>query len=231
MFIKPRKAATVSVIKDHSGKLEVLLMKRHGDDRFLPDYYVFPGGAQDLQDCDYVFPENIVISRLKDFKGDSKKFYSYIMCGIRETFEESGILFALDGDGNYPEIQTEKSVEKFDHYRKLVFEQKMSFKEMLLKESLLPAVDNFFYISRWITPPLSPIRYDTRFFAAIVPENQETSHDGNELVDFEWMQPGDALQRYRDNRIKLVMPTIKTLELLGGFEKAGDVISSLRDGE
>ncbi len=231
MFIKPRKAATVALIKDQPDKFEILLMKRHGEDRFLPDYYVFPGGAQDAQDGDYVFPENRIISKLKDFKGDSKKFYSYIMCGIRETFEESGILFALDKEGNYPEINTEKSVKKFENYRRLVFEQKLSFKDMLLKENLTPAVDNFYYISRWITPPLFPIRYDTRFFAAVAPDNQDTSHDGNELIDFEWIEPGEALRKYSENKIKLVMPTIKTLEFLYRFEKAGDVISSLKSEE
>jgi len=231
MCVRPRKAATVAVLRDNSGQLEVLLMKRHGDDRFLPDYYVFPGGAHDVQDSDFKFPEKRKINKLKDFDGNLNKYYGYIMCGIRETFEESGILLALDGNNGYPAINTEETVAKFSKYRELVFEQKLSFKEMLLRENLTPAVDNFYYISRWITPPLFPIRYDTRFFAAVVPENQETSHDGNELIDFEWMQPGDALTRYRDNRIKLVMPTIKTLELLSRFKKAGDVISSLRDGE
>jgi 8-oxo-dGTP pyrophosphatase MutT (NUDIX family) len=99
---------------------------------------------------------------------------------------------------------------------------------MLLQERLTPAADNFFYISRWITPPLFHIRYDTRFFAAVMPENQETSHDGNELIDFEWINPGEALQRYREGRIKLVMPTIKTLELLSRFNKAEDVIEYLK---
>jgi len=231
MCVTPRKAATVAVLRDNSGRLEVLLMKRHGDDRFLPDYYVFPGGAQDPQDCEFKFHEERKIHKLKDFDGNLNKYYGFIMCGIRETFEESGILLALDSNNEYPLIKSEEAVRKFSKYRELVFEQKLSFKEMLLKENLLPAIDNFFYISRWITPPLFPIRYDTRFFAAVVPENQEASHDGNELIDFEWMQPGDALQRYRDNKIKLVMPTIKTLEFLSRFKKADDVISSLRGGE
>lgn len=204
-------------------------MKRHGKDRFLPDYYVFPGGALDEQDYEIVFPELINNHNLKDFKNNSKEYYAYIMCGIRETFEESGILFASDETGNYPFINNNESVEKFNHYRERVFTQKLLFKDMLAKERLSPAADNFFYISRWITPPLFHIRYDTRFFAAVMPENQETSHDGNELVDFDWIEPDEALNRYRDNRIKLVMPTIKTLEFLSRFHKAEDVITHLKN--
>ena len=53
MFGKPRKAATVAVLKNNPSKtdgFEVLLLKRHKQDRFLPSYYVFPGGAIDEQD-------------------------------------------------------------------------------------------------------------------------------------------------------------------------------------
>lgn len=223
MCVTPRKASTVSILKDNSGGMEVLIMRRHQDDRFLPDYYVFPGGALDNQDYDYEFPRSKRIHELKDFKDDSKKYYGYIICGIRETFEESGFLLAVDENGNYPCINTKESVEKFTLYRNLVFEKKISLRDMLIKENLAPAVDNFFYMNRWITPPLFPIRYDARFFAVTAPSDQKISHDGNELVDFQWMTPGEALEQYRKNKIKLVMPTIKTLEFLNKFRTSGEV--------
>lgn len=232
MFVTPRKAATVALIKDSSGEIEVLLMKRHQNDRFLPDYYVFPGGAVDSQDHDISITENtsqnitgnIEKVLYKDFDGDKNKYFGYIMCGIRETFEESGILLASNEHGKYPVIETADSITKFGNYRKLVFEKKISFSKMLADENLIPAIDNFFYMNRWITPPLFPIRYDTRFFAAAVPENQEISHDGNELVDFEWVTPANALKKYKDNKIKLVMPTIKTIEFLQKFKSTNDLI-------
>ena len=227
MFTAPRKAATVALLKDIPDKMEVLLMRRHLEDRFLPDYYVFPGGALDIQDYDQKFPVSEKPHVLKDFKGDSGKYYGFIICGIRETFEESGLLLAVDKNGNYPLINTEESIKKFSDYRDFVFKQKISFHDMLIKENLAPAVENFHYISRWITPPLFPIRYDTRFFAAVAPAGQEISHDGNELVDFEWVTPGDALLKYKESKIKLVMPTIKTLELLNKFKSAGDLIAHL----
>jgi 8-oxo-dGTP pyrophosphatase MutT (NUDIX family) len=228
MCVTPRKAATVALLKDNHDSMEVLLMRRHLDDRFLPDYCVFPGGALDRQDYDISFQMNTELRILKDFEGDSAKYYGFILCGIRETFEESGLLLAIDKNGNYPCINTMESVAKFSEYRNLVFEQKISFSDMLEKECLIPAVENFHYIKRWITPPLFPIRYDTRFFTAAAPIDQEISHDGNELVDFNWMTPGDALQKYRKNKIKLVMPTIKTLEYLTRFRSSTDVIADLQ---
>jgi len=226
MCVTPRKASTIPVIKDNSGKIEVLIMKRHLKDRFLPDYHVFPGGGLDEQDYDYLFPEVQNVRELHGFDGVAKKYYAHIMCGIRETFEEAGLLFAQDEKGNYPVINTPAAIEKFSLYRKQVFEKNISFREMLEKENLYPAVNNFFFINRWITPAIFPIRYDASFFTVIAPEKQEISHDGSELVDFEWVIPYDALMKYREKKIKLVMPTIKTLEFLSEHKTAADVINS-----
>ena len=229
MPVKPKKASTVSVLRDNSGRMEILLMRRHADDRFLPDYDVFPGGALDPQDYDYEFPESKRIRELIKFKNDSKNYYAHILCGIRETFEESGILFAVNDRGEYPQINTPESVEKFTSYRRLVFEQKITFREMLINENLHPAVDNCYYIDRWITPIIFPIRYDARFFAAIAPDNQQISHDGDELVDFRWLTPDDALREYKEGSVKLVMPTINTIRFLSGFISAVQVTGHLGD--
>jgi len=228
MFTNPRKAATVSILRDYSGKLEVLLMQRHLDDRFLPDYHVFPGGALDYQDYDFEFTADAGAHIHKDFDGTSKEYYGHLICGIRETFEESGILFAVDEKGDYPQINTGELINKYSLYRKQVFKKEISFREMLISENLIPAVDKFSYISRWITPVFLPIRYDARFFAAIVPENQEISHDGDELVSSRWMTAEEALQSFKNNKIKLVMPTIKTLKFLNKFSSTGDVIDYLK---
>ena len=58
----------------------------------------------------------------------------------------------------------------------------------------------------------APRRYDTRFFLAVAPEEQEALHDNRETIHHLWMSPAEALQRYRERRLKLRTPTIKTLE-------------------
>ncbi len=229
MFNTPRKASTISIVKNNSDKMEVLLMRRHLNDRFLPDYLVFPGGAVDQQDLDYRITGVKPALNLKDFDGSLDIYISFLICGIRETFEESGFLLAVDDEGNYPAISTEQSIKKFDAYRRDVFTKKISFGEMLKRENLSPAAGNCFYMNRWITPPFSNIRYDTRFFTAIAPENQEPSHDGDELVDLMWMTPAESLIDYRKDKIKLVMPTIKTLEFLSRFEQSEDVIKHFQE--
>ncbi len=48
--VVPRPAATVVVLRDGEETLEVLMVQRHHDARFMGGVWVFPGGAVDQQD-------------------------------------------------------------------------------------------------------------------------------------------------------------------------------------
>jgi 8-oxo-dGTP pyrophosphatase MutT (NUDIX family) len=75
--------------------------------------------------------------------------------------------------------------------------------------------------SRWITPAMVKIRFDTHFFLAPLPEGAEARVDGGECVDLGWYTPQAALEAHRDGGLLLVFPTIKHLEQLSSFESAG----------
>jgi 8-oxo-dGTP pyrophosphatase MutT (NUDIX family) len=82
--------------------------------------------------------------------------------------------------------------------------------------------------SRWITPPEVKIRFDTHFFLAPAPPDQEPQVDGDECVDFGWFAPSDALDAARRDEIALVFPTIKHLEQLAAFASAEEVLAYAR---
>ena len=82
--------------------------------------------------------------------------------------------------------------------------------------------------SRWITPAVVKIRYDTLFFLAQVPQGAEPVVDGEEMVDARWYRPAAALQAARDGEILLVFPTIKNLEQLATFGSADKLVSYAR---
>ncbi|MGO9822978.1 MAG: NUDIX hydrolase [Solirubrobacteraceae bacterium] len=88
--------------------------------------------------------------------------------------------------------------------------------------------DELVAFSRWITPAVVKIRYDTSFFLAIVPEGAEPVVDGEEMVDARWYAPAAALQAARDGRILLVFPTIKNLEQLATFGSADELVNYAR---
>jgi 8-oxo-dGTP pyrophosphatase MutT (NUDIX family) len=82
--------------------------------------------------------------------------------------------------------------------------------------------------SRWITPAVVKIRYDTWFFLALAPDGAEPRIDGREMVDARWFSPSDALDASRSGDIMLVFPTIKHLEQLSGFESARALMDHAR---
>ena len=73
--------------------------------------------------------------------------------------------------------------------------------------------------SRWITPAEVVIRFDTHFFLAPLPDGQEATIDGDEIVDLGWFTPAGALAAHERGEIALVFPTIKHLEQLGGLRQ------------
>jgi len=55
--------------------------------------------------------------------------------------------------------------------------------------------------SRWVTPAVVPIRFDTRFYVAVLPEAQRASHDGTETTSADWLRPAGAIDDMLAGRI------------------------------
>jgi 8-oxo-dGTP pyrophosphatase MutT (NUDIX family) len=82
--------------------------------------------------------------------------------------------------------------------------------------------------SQWITPAQVKIRFDTHFFLAAVPPGADPAIDGEEVVDYGWFSPGDALRAYASGELELVFPTIKHLEQLAEFATAAELLDHAR---
>src|SRR4029453_8715350 len=96
-----------------------------------------------------------------------------------------------------------------------------AFFDMLRAERLTLATDRLSYFAHWITPEENPIRFDTRFFAAVPPPGQEPVADGHEIVDVRWLTADETLEAIRRKEISLRTPTIKNLEIVGTAASAG----------
>jgi 8-oxo-dGTP pyrophosphatase MutT (NUDIX family) len=82
--------------------------------------------------------------------------------------------------------------------------------------------------SRWITPEVVPVRFDTHFFVALAGAHAKAEPDGGEITDVSWVKPQAALDSHAAGQLKLVFPTIKTLETLLEHETAEAVIEAAR---
>ncbi len=82
--------------------------------------------------------------------------------------------------------------------------------------------------SRWITPRIVPIRFDTKFYVALAPAHTPPEPDGSEIVDAGWYRPKEALEMHRADELPLVFPTIKHLESLLPYANAEEAIEAAR---
>jgi len=62
------------------------------------------------------------------------------------------------------------------------------------KEKLFLALDQLHYYAHWITPEARSERFDTRFFLARHPGEQEASSDQQETTVGLWLTPQKALE-------------------------------------
>lgn len=87
-------------------------------------------------------------------------------------------------------------------------------------------------LSRWITPKTPAMmrrRFDTRFFVALMPDEQHAVHDGEEAKDSAWYSPREALRDYSDGKINLAPPQLMTLAGVSMYDSFSALAVALRD--
>lgn len=82
--------------------------------------------------------------------------------------------------------------------------------------------------SRWITPELAPMRFDTRFYLTLAPEGAEPAPDRREVDRAEWWTPAKALHLFVRDEADLHFPTIKQVERIAEFETAEHALEAAR---
>jgi 8-oxo-dGTP pyrophosphatase MutT (NUDIX family) len=80
--------------------------------------------------------------------------------------------------------------------------------------------------SRWITPEVGRIRFDTAFYLALAPAHSPPEPDGEETVEAGWFNPRKALDSHYRDQLPLVFPTIKHLETLLPFSTAEEALEA-----
>jgi 8-oxo-dGTP pyrophosphatase MutT (NUDIX family) len=239
--VQPKDAATVILLRkswaSEKGNFEVLLVLRNLKSRFVPGSYVFPGGCLDEEDAApdmerfFTGMDGERARALFPDMSSPDKAPGIWVAGIRETFEEVGLLMAYQRDNRLVSIDSAPLQEKFRSYRQHLQKGEISLRSILLTEGLTLATDRLHYFSHWITPELLPLRYDVRFFLAEAPPNQTAIHDGTELTSHIWITPRQALKEFEHGRLDMVVPTLVTIEELAGYKTIDDAVLSARRKE
>lgn len=230
MPVRPVPAATVMLVRDGIRGPEVFLVERHGAAAAFGGLHVFPGGKLDPADRGASLeaccrgPDDAHASRIL---GVPRGGLAYWVACIRECFEEAGVLLATHRDGAPLALREPEVRRRFADWRaRLNRGEPGALRAMCEAEALVLAADRLAYVSHWITPLDQVRRFDTRFFVARAPHHQEALHDGAEVVHSLWLRPEEALERFREGRLRLISPTRSNLEGLCGHASADALLAA-----
>ena len=98
-------------------------------------------------------------------------------------------------------------------------------KDLASNENLTLACDLLVPFAHWITPRISPKRYDTWFYLAKAPEGQLGSHDNSETVASLWINPDQALAGAKNKTYNIVFATRMNLRKLGKSDNVKTAMS------
>jgi len=194
----------------------VYMTRRSTRSRFVPDAFVFPGGAVD--------PEDREMAHAGVLHGSAGAIAPELAAAaIRELFEEAGILFARDAGGVVatPDARTlaELRAERVTGKR---------FDEILAERGLVPDASALLYYSNWITPVTEPRRFDTHFFMARAPEDQIAAADAVEVHDGTWIAPANAMAKADRGEMTIIFPTYRHLDRLAAFDDVDALLAHAR---
>ena len=175
-----RNASTTILVRQTSnevpGDAQVLMGQRGAKAAFMPNKFVFPGGAVDAGDADITLANEISAkckARLTE-DADPKLVSALQVAAIRELWEETGLILGVPG-------QFAPAPEDWKTYAASGFR---------------PAGNALKFVFRAITPPGRPRRFDARFFMADASEIQgdpdDFSHASDELSSLQWIRLDDA---------------------------------------
>jgi 8-oxo-dGTP pyrophosphatase MutT (NUDIX family) len=227
----PRDAATVILVRPGPGDsgVEVFLLRRTRALEFAPGACVFPGGSVDERDADpsitgdgWVGPSPAEFGQLLGIAAD--RAHALVCAAVRETFEESGVLLA---GPSRAELVQDSAIQD----QHALLEGALSFGDLLSRRGLALRADLLTPWARWITPEISPRRFDTWFFAAALPPGQLAGLAGagpGESDSGIWWQPVAALEAARAGQITLLPPTAVTLAELAAYQDVAGILGERR---
>ena len=201
-----RDAATIIVLRDAPSSPKVLMGQRGKTAAFMPNKFVFPGGAVDSDDGNAQLaglPPDTDMARL-DQRAPTGSAKPLLAAAIRELWEETGLAL---GASPAPHTPAPEGWEEF------------------YASGLTPNAENLQFVFRAITPPGRPRRFDARFFlirAEQVPcDLDDFSKAEDELSHLQWVPLSEA------RKLNLPFITEVVLAEIGALAKTGQPPASV----
>jgi glyoxylase-like metal-dependent hydrolase (beta-lactamase superfamily II)/8-oxo-dGTP pyrophosphatase MutT (NUDIX family) len=180
----PQPAASILLIARDGS---VLVAERAKGSRFLGGFIAFPGGRVDEADS----------ALAGALFGRSREEDVARAAALRELFEETGLLF----DGTRAILASDELLAR-------------PASEAYRASSIALRPDALAFGGRWVTPSSSPMRFDTSFFVAFVEKSETPRPSADELAWARFVDPEEALDRWRRLEWLAAPPSKHALEIL-----------------
>lgn len=206
----PKDAATIVLVRDARGGVEVFCVERSKQSRFLGGAIVFPGGKLDPTDAADEWSSLATAARKPregtiPFTTDDRHLRALAVAASRETLEEAAMLHVRGGAVTQEELFL---------LRTRLSSDPAALRSFLRERELKLDLEALHPLARWITPEAEARRYDARFFVAVAPSGQTGAHDDRETMASFWATPGEVLRRWERGEVQVAPPTHCTLAQL-----------------
>jgi 8-oxo-dGTP pyrophosphatase MutT (NUDIX family) len=223
----PRPAATIVVVRDGASGIEVLLSRRADGTDYTSGRWVFPGGIVDPRDRDahpacYGIDDAEASARL----GLDAGGLDFFVAAIRESFEESGLLFGR-AVGDNDDVLDGEAADRLAPVARPAAPARARHRRDVREEGIRLDAGRARLPEPLAHAARPAKRYDTRFFIGAMPASQVALFDGTEMVEQLWIAPAEALARSKT--LKLLTPTQKTLELVSRFADVAALMAWARE--
>lgn len=210
----PRRASTVMLVRDGAVGVEVFLLRRVPQMAFAPSTMVFPGGGVDPRDSEPDLPWSGPTSlewshRLGCTEPEARMF---VAAAVREVFEECGVLLASPAANHPGGPLAEVGDPRWRGIRDGLVEHRLSLTDVLSSEGLVMRTDLIVAKAHWLTPVFEPRRFDTWFFAAMMPGHQVADGHTSEADHAAWFAPAELLEAYVSGDAMMMPPTVVCVE-------------------
>lgn len=170
-----KDAATLILVRNPQDNPSVLMGKRASKAAFMPDKFVFPGGAVDIDDNQIMLADPMSEPCLTRLSGNTRSAPAFAAAAIRELWEEAGLIYGKPGDWQGPRPEGWRSYAETGN---------------------IPTARPMFFVFHAITPPGRTRRFDARFLLAdakhIVGDPDDFSKAAGELSDLQWIALGQT---------------------------------------
>ena len=218
MILRDRQGAS-------GGGVDVFMLRRSSTMDFAPRMMVFPGGGVDRRDADpslpWAGPSPAGWGRL--LIADEATARELVVAAVREVFEECGVLLA-GPDANT--VVGDVSSPAWQAARQALLSRELSLAQMLIGRGLVLRSDLLRARAHWITPEFEPRRYDTRFFAALLPAGQIADDQTSEADHADWTDPVRLLKDYESGSTLMLPPTVVCVEQVAAAASVAEFLAT-----